>query len=259
MSGTLTDSSDTMPEHPAAGRRPRTPRNTLSADLILDTALRLLDERGVEAFSMRALAEELGVGTMALYTYFRSKEELLCAARERVLVQHAPPPLRAGTPWHWQLREACIGLYQLFTGRPSVLQLLAEQQRVERPADEAPTAGAVALMEYMLCLMRDAGIGREEAARAQTTLIQYTVGAAMRAGPAACADPEHRRRFRARLEALSAEDFPTIVDMAPELAEAQESATQYAFGLDLILSGLRTAGSWEAAGRNEGAPPAQFD
>ncbi|WP_055589552.1 TetR/AcrR family transcriptional regulator [Streptacidiphilus griseoplanus] len=247
-----------MSEQSDTGRRPRTPRNTLSADLILDTALRLLDERGLDAFSMRALAEELGVGTMALYTYFRSKEELFCAARDRVFGRYAPPP-RTGGPWHRQLREACLGLYQLFTGRPSVLQLLAEQHRAERPAEQGPAVGAVATMEHMLGLLRGAGIGREEAARAQTALVQYTVGAALRAGRTRCTDAEQRRRFQARLESLSAEDFPLIVDLAPELAAAQESTTQYAFGLDLILAGLRTAGSWEAAGRDDGAPPAQSD
>ncbi|MFF4651483.1 TetR family transcriptional regulator [Streptomyces sp. NPDC001380] len=247
-----------LPRQDRPARRPRAPRHTLSAERILDTALRLLDERGIDVFSMRALAEELGVGTMALYTYFRSKEELFGAARERVFAEHAPPA-RTDAPWHDQLRDACLALYRLFTGRPAVLQLLAEQHRAEQhragpPADRVPTTGAVGAMEHMLGLMCGAGLSREEAARAQTALMQYTVGAALRAGRA-CGDAEARRRFRARLESLPARDFPLVVDLAPELAEAQESAAQYAFGLDLILAGLRAGGSWEAVGRDDGARP----
>ncbi|MGA5702377.1 TetR/AcrR family transcriptional regulator [Peterkaempfera bronchialis] len=253
-----------MSPQPGAGRRPRAPRNSLSAELIVDSALRLLDERGIDAFSMRALAEELGVGTMALYTYFRSKEELFQAARARVFTQHAPP-VRTDAPWADQLRDACLALYGLFTGRPSVLQLLAEQHRAEGPEgrEEQATAGsAAAMMEHMLGLLRGAGIGRQQAARAQTALVQYTVGAALRAGRARCSDAhcsdeERRRRLRARLESLPAEEFPLVVDLAPELAEAQKGAEQYAFGLDLILVGLRTAGSWEKAGRDDGAPSPQ--
>ncbi|MFJ6215357.1 TetR/AcrR family transcriptional regulator [Streptomyces sp. NPDC092296] len=241
----LTDSSAAMSEQNR--RRPRAPRNSLSAELIVDTALRLLDERGIEGFSMRALAEELGVGTMALYTYFSGKDELFRAARERVFAQE-PPPARTDAPWYEQLSDACLALYQLFTGRPSVLRLLAEQHRSEQPAEQAPVGGAVAMMEHMLGLLRGAGLGREEAARAQTALLQYTVGAALRADRARCAGAEGRRRFRERLETLSAEEFPLIVDLAPELADAQESAAQYAFGLALMLGGLRTAGSWGEAG-----------
>ena len=54
----------------------RTPRNTLSADLIVRTALELMEGKGTDALSLRGVAAELGVGPMALYTYFRNKDDL---------------------------------------------------------------------------------------------------------------------------------------------------------------------------------------
>jgi AcrR family transcriptional regulator len=233
-------------------RRPRAPRNSLSAELIVDTALRLLDAHGMESFSMRALAEELRVGTMALYTYFRGKDELFTAARERALTQHLPPP-RTGEPWDQQLRTACIALYELFTCRPSVLQLLAEHRRrsAEEGADPQLADGAVSAVEHMLSLLRTAGLSCEEAARAQTALLHYTVGAALKTSSAGVcrADPDVRGRLRTRLEALPADVYPSIVALAPELAAAQDGTAQYTFGLDLLLAGLRDLTAVRATGR----------
>lgn len=224
--------------------RGRVPRNTLSAELIVDTTLRLLDTRGVDAFSMRALAEELGVGTMALYTYFRSKDELFQAARRRVIDDYCPPP--AEGPWYEQIRAVCTALYQLLTERPAVLRLLAATRSVEGTdvADTATTA-----LELVLAQLREAGLGRADAARAYLALLQYTVGAALRHLHACTGSPDAQvEKLRALWAGLSAEAHPTIMDLMPELLEVrQETAAQYAFGLDLLLTGLRRLAAAPAA------------
>jgi AcrR family transcriptional regulator len=211
------------------GRRRRTPRNTLSADLIIDATLRLLDARGTDSFSMRALAEELDVGTMALYTYFRGKDELFQAARDRVLAGFRPPETD-GT-CREQLRAACLAVYRLLTDRPAVLRLLAERP-IE--GDEA-----TAVVNRMLELLRGAGLDRQSAARTQLALIHYTIGAALWSVRGDdCRAPERRRRLLARLAGLSADSYPALVDLAPELACVHDPAAQYEFGLDLMLAGL---------------------
>jgi AcrR family transcriptional regulator len=53
------------------------PRKPLSRALVLQAAIALADEAGLEAFSMRALAQMLGVVPMALYKHVANKEELL--------------------------------------------------------------------------------------------------------------------------------------------------------------------------------------
>jgi len=57
----------------------------ISEERIADEALELVDEEGLDALTMRALGRRLGVEGMALYTYFRSKDELLDAAGTRIL------------------------------------------------------------------------------------------------------------------------------------------------------------------------------
>jgi AcrR family transcriptional regulator len=66
-------------------RRRETRRPRLSQDDIAEAALRLADAEGLEAVSMRRLAVELGVGTMSLYHYVRTKDELLTLLTDHVL------------------------------------------------------------------------------------------------------------------------------------------------------------------------------
>ncbi|MFC1419237.1 TetR/AcrR family transcriptional regulator [Streptacidiphilus cavernicola] len=216
---------------PPESRR-RAPRNSLSADLIVDRALGLLDAKGLAAFSMRALAEEMGVGTMALYTYFRGKEELFRAAREQVLAAYRPPSTSGA--WDEQLRAVCVAMYELLTGRPAVLYLLAEGRAEGDFADAASVT-----MDRILALLRGSGLGRAETARAAGTLLRYTIGSALRE-VRECGESERAEMMRRKLAALSPEVYPTLCDLAPELGAVRaDGAGQYTFGLDLVLTGLR--------------------
>ncbi|MEZ0090244.1 TetR/AcrR family transcriptional regulator [Streptacidiphilus sp. EB129] len=212
--------------------RRRAPRNSLSADLIVDRALGLLDAKGPGAFSMRALAEDLGVGTMALYTYFRGKDEIFRAARDRVLAAYRPPSTSGN--WDEQLRAVCLAMYELFIGRPAVLHLLAQGHAEGDFADAATVT-----MERILLLLRQSGLGREEAARAAGTLLRYTIGSALRE-VRDCGMPGQIETMRVRMASLSPALHPTVTDLAPELATVlSDGVGQYTFGLDLILAGLQ--------------------
>src|SRR5689334_25387975 len=75
----------------------------LSKATVAERALRLADEEGLEAVTIRRLAQELGVTPMALYWHFKSKDELLLG-----IVDHSLSGVRAdrtaGDPWQKQLR-----------------------------------------------------------------------------------------------------------------------------------------------------------
>lgn len=218
---------------PARSPRRRVPRNTLNPDRILDAAVALLDRDGPEAFTMRALAQELGVGTMAVYSHFKGKEELNDAVNERLLGEIEIPP-DAGAPRE-QLIELCVGVYRLFSEHPAALQLLAS-----RPlrGDEA-----LSVIDRMLCLLRSAGLEPAAAAAGQVALMQYTVGSAMwavRRKRAECdAEVNLREKIRERLAELPPESYPSLTGLAPELSAAQDSGrAQYEAGLTALLAGL---------------------
>src|SRR5437660_6163927 len=82
---------------PRRGRRPRLTREQLAR-----TALELIDRHGLDAFTMQRLAQHAGVGTMTLYGYFRSKDELLQAVVDAA-VRPAERPSIEGD-WQEQMR-----------------------------------------------------------------------------------------------------------------------------------------------------------
>ncbi|WNI15659.1 TetR/AcrR family transcriptional regulator [Actinacidiphila sp. ITFR-21] len=217
---------------PVRPPRRRAPRNSLNPDRILDAAITLLDRDGPEAFTMRALAGQLGVGTMAVYSYFKGKDEIGDAVAQHLLETIELPPGGSPDPGG-ELREVCRGVYRLFTEHPSALQLLT--LRPVRGDD------AITVIDRMLGLLRRSGLGPDEAARAHVALMQYTVGSALwstRRERVLCEEGA-RGRLRAKLDALPAERYPALVALAPELVCAQgEGAAQYETGLDAMLRGL---------------------
>jgi hypothetical protein len=52
-------------------------------------------------------------------------------------------------------------------------------------------------------------------------------------------DPEAWRRLRTTMESLSSHEFPTVVELAPELARTTGGDQQFDYGLDLLLAGLQ--------------------
>jgi AcrR family transcriptional regulator len=217
---------------PVRSPRRRAPRNTLNPDRILDAAIALLDRDGAEAFTMRALAEQLGVGTMAVYSHFRGKDEISDAVAERLLDTIELPRAETGDPCR-ELREVCLGVYRLFTEHPSALQLLTSR----------PLRGddAIAVIDRMLALLCRAGLSRDDAARGHVVLMQYIVGSALwntRRDRALCEEGV-RERVRTKLAALPADRYPSLVSLAPELIGAQnDGGAQYEWGLDRVLRGL---------------------
>ncbi|MFI5707726.1 TetR/AcrR family transcriptional regulator [Kribbella sp. NPDC051620] len=210
--------------------KPRTPRNTLNPDLIVRTALDLMEAKGLHAFSLRGVAGELGVGPMALYTYFRNKDDLYDAIRDHLmaLVPDVPPDL----PWPDQVRFVCRGLRALMLQHPCLAQLLAS-----RPLSGKETARVA---EGLLGVLRAAGLEPEAAARTHTTLFTYVLGATTWEIQMAAErlDPDAWRRLRTSMESLSAHEFPTVVELAPELARTSGGDEQFDYGLDLLLAGL---------------------
>ena len=75
------------PEPPWAQRPEGRParRVSLTREGIVDAALVVLDREGLDGFSMRAVAEELGTGAGSLYWHVRGKEELLNLMVDRVI------------------------------------------------------------------------------------------------------------------------------------------------------------------------------
>lgn len=208
----------------------RTPRNTLSRELVVTTALGLMESAGVDSFSIRGVAKELGVGPMALYTYFRSKDDLFDAVRDQLLGTLPAAPEHGG--WQDRVRTVCRNLRTLMLAHPCLARLLAG-----RPLSGYETA---ATAEGLLRVLRDAGFDPQTAARTHTALFTFVLGATTWELQMAAEqrDPDRARRLRTTMAGLSADDFPTVVELARELAATTGGDTQFDYGLDLVIDGL---------------------
>jgi AcrR family transcriptional regulator len=209
----------------AMATRPDT-RTRLSREQVAAAALDLLDRDGLAALSMRRLADSLGVGTMTLYGYFRSKEELLDAVIDAAVADREPVELEG--PWQDQLRRLMQAARRSLGRHPSLVKVRAERP-VLRPE-------ALRFAESAVTILRAAGFDRTEAARSFRLLFTYVFGY-VSFSPAA-GEEEARRESKAATSALPQDDYPTLRDTALELADAMAGEPTFDFGLDRIIDGL---------------------
>ena len=108
----------------ATGERKATGvRGTVTKEAITAAALAQIDARGAAGFSMRQLATDLGVTTMAPYWHARNREEVLDWVVERVLEKiEVGPPLTG--PWSAKIEELLAGVRSQFLEHPNVVDLL---------------------------------------------------------------------------------------------------------------------------------------
>jgi AcrR family transcriptional regulator len=140
---------------------------------ILDAALALADERGLEAVSMRAVAERTGVTPMALYPQVGSKAELLDGMLERLLTELVPADATSATDadgqdWRVRLRALAHAFRKLAHGHPWAATLL-----FSRPA-VTPDAARVVDLVYTNLLA--AGVPPPHVPRLERLVSTYMIG-----------------------------------------------------------------------------------
>jgi TetR/AcrR family tetracycline transcriptional repressor len=152
------------------GKRSRTKdaANALSAERIMDAAAARIDRDGLEAFSMRGLAQDLGVEAMSLYHWFPSKGHLLDGLLDRFVGRVVVPEV--GAP-----RERLAVMARSFraSGRanPGLMYFVAIHRFNTRPA--------LALLERTLAVLSEIRPDPAERAASFRLLIHWLVGFCM--------------------------------------------------------------------------------
>jgi AcrR family transcriptional regulator len=199
------------------------PRPRFTREQVLEGALRVIDRESPDAFTMRRVADELGMGVMTLYGYVSSKEEILEGVTALELAAAPAPPEDAD--WEQRVRSDVEQLFGLCHRHPNLVQLVLRQM--------SATPGLFALRERLLATLHEAEFGETEALHALGVLTSYAVGfGALQSGASQIDSPE-------RIRELPVGDFPHLTGAADRYAE-HLSAEAFAHGLDLILAGLRT-------------------
>jgi AcrR family transcriptional regulator len=133
---------------------------------ILDAALAIADERGLDALTMRAVAERIGVTPMAIYGYFRNKNELLDALVGRLLTSLPQSPEPAS--WEERLGAFAWGARRLAREHPAVFPLLLARPSV--------TPDAVRVVDQIYQALLDAGVPDADVPRIERLLSTFVLG-----------------------------------------------------------------------------------
>ena len=215
-------------------RRTTPPRRPLSAELIVDTALRVLRAEGLDGVSMRRVAQELDTGPASLYAHVSNKEELLELMLDRIasgIRLPEPDPAR----WQEQIKEVARESRRVWTS-------YADISRVS--LGNVPTGPhLLAIAEWHLALMRAAGVPDEIAAIFVDRLALYVDADALEGSIYLARVKEgwdvetYFGRLRDYFTGLPADRFPTIVSVVDRLM-APDDDERFEFGLDLLVRGL---------------------
>jgi AcrR family transcriptional regulator len=207
-----------------------TPRKRLSRARVLEAAVALADEIGLEAFSMRGLAQELGVVPMALYKHVGNKDELLDGMVDIVFEQMEFTA--EGEHWRSALRHRAMTAREALKRHGWAIGLM--ESRHPGPANLRHHNAT------MGCL-RQAGFSFEMAVHAYSVQDAYIYGFALQEKDLGFKTPDSAgkaaQRRAARIGGL--DDYPYLAEIATKLPESgYNSADEFAWGLDLILDGL---------------------
>lgn len=195
-------------------------------------ALALVDADGLAGLTMRALASRLGTGAMTLYNYVREREELEVLVVEAVVgkVQWVPDGELA---WDEELQAIAMVLWRSIRMHPNAIPLILTR-RSRSPA----VFGVTEALLHALARSGRSGNRLLVAFRAVSALIMGAAQAEL-AGPLTLQAGESASETIARFQALPADRFPHLIDIATA-ASASDAEAEFRAGLALLVEGLRS-------------------
>ncbi|MFG1864021.1 TetR family transcriptional regulator [Microbispora bryophytorum] len=207
----------------------------LSRLSLVEKAVELADAESLESVTVRRLAQELGVTPMALYWHVKSKDQLLVCVADHLLAE-VTAEFDPVAPWNARLRvmvEALIGVMRRHRYMPGLVAMVEKQ---ELPSFSRATDTALDLLSQAGFTLREGYAVSTYLLHGAMALVDNEPGCpgAFTAAEAT----ELRRQKRLALERLPADEFPRIVEYAKTMEDEPDLDAYYAFGLDLLMSGV---------------------
>ena len=209
----------------------------ITRDVVLATALHLIDRDGADALSMRRLAQAMDCDPMTLYRHAPNKAALLDGVTEIVLVQLTVNP--ADPDWAGQLRTVGRDFRRLALAHPRVVPLLVTRP-LATPLGLRPR-GTLRHLEDILTLLTRAGFSGADALHIYRAFFGFLYGHILNELQELIENPDETDDLlRLGLYRLPIGEFPLLRKLAPDLAR-YDGAAELERGLDILLSGLSAA------------------
>jgi TetR/AcrR family transcriptional regulator, tetracycline repressor protein len=232
-----------------AGRRgagrPRAGQEPLTREGILGAALRIVDEEGLEALSMRRLAADLGVNPMSIYHHMPGKGAVVSGLVGVVFSRMRVPPSR-GLPWQERVRAYACAYREVVRSHPNLaLQIVSDAAAVS----EAVLSGA----EPLYGALEEAGLPPAMIVRAADSLVDFVHGFSLGEASNPSGEFDIGPELLARIETQPAGEVPALRRVFGALGE---EGSRYDFdaafeaGLNILVKGIEAiAGEGAKRGR----------
>jgi AcrR family transcriptional regulator len=214
-----------------------TSRQPLTPERVIEAAVGLADEIGVEALTIRKLADRLGVGPMTIYHHVPGKEQIIDGMVDTVFSEIDLPP--TDSDWKSAIRERYVSARQVLN-----------RHWWAAPLMESRTSPGPASLEHhdaVLGCFRRGGLSLELTAHSYAILDSFLYGFAMQEAalpfhgdePAVPLD----QLAAGMMEAFPADSYPHFVEFTVDyvLQPGYDFGNSFEFGLDLILEALERA------------------
>jgi AcrR family transcriptional regulator len=220
-------------------------RRALSLDRIVEAALAIIDAEGMDALSMRRVAQDLDTGPASLYAHIQNKEELLEHVLDRV---YAEVPVQRPDPERWQEQ-----LKDYVRQVRAALTRHGDLARAAMAANIPLTPHTMDGAEFFLSLLRAGGVDDRTAAYGADLVALFLIASCVEDSSRRHVSPEQSASYlehiRGFFESAPPDRYPTIISMAGALTSGS-SDERFEFSLDVLISGLaRHAGSGDSPAR----------
>ena len=209
-------------------RRPQK-RAPLNPEKVLLAALRMADKKGIEALSMRNLAQALKVEAMSLYNHVPGKEQLLDGLVELVVGELELPEV--GGDWRAAMRGRAMTAHRVLMQHPWATKLLVSRINVG--------PNMLRYIDRTVGCLREAGFSWAMADHAWNTLDAFTYGFALQRLNFPLEPQEYASAARQFLPMIPVAQFPYMNGLSHEIISGRHDGLQHLeLGLDLLLDGL---------------------
>ncbi|WP_231372263.1 TetR/AcrR family transcriptional regulator [Terracoccus sp. 273MFTsu3.1] len=206
-------------------------RAPLSRDRVLDGAMRVADDGGLGALTIRAVAEQLGTKPMSIYHYVGGKEEIIDGIVDQVFGEMDLPATEGN--WRVEMHRRCSSARTVLRRHPWAIPLLQSRTR--------PGPATLSHLDAVIGCLRGAGFSLELTAHAYALIDSYVYGFAMSEASLPINGPETVGEVAESmmLEYLAA-DYPNLLEFTTGhvLQPGYDFGLEFDYGLDLVLDAL---------------------
>jgi AcrR family transcriptional regulator len=201
----------------------------LSRERILQAALRMADEGGIESLSMRKLAQKLGVQAMSLYNHVANKDDLLDGIVDRVVSEIEVPDF--SLDWKTAMRRRAISAHEVLLRHPWATMPLVSRINV-----------GPAMLGYInatLGCLFEAGFSLEMADHIWNAIDSHIYGFTLQELNFPVEAESYSEAAKIGLPLISADLYPYMNTLTHAVIEKRyDGIYDFEFGLELLLNGL---------------------